>query len=74
MEIFEKLFLLIAGLFLPALALAQEPGQMGNGMMDGHMMMDGMGVMGIFMIIICILLVVLLVLAILALIKYLRQK
>lgn len=68
MKIFEKLFLLTVGLFLPALALGEGPAQMGDGMMNG------MGIMGLFMIIIWILLFVLLVLAILALIKYLRQK
>lgn len=73
MKCFEKLLMLIAAFFLPAMALAEGPGQMGNGMMDSHMM-PGMGGMGIFMVIICILLIILLVLAILALIKYLRKK
>ncbi|MBF24563.1 hypothetical protein LZF95_27100 [Algoriphagus sp. AGSA1] len=73
MKVFEKLFMLMAGLFLPLFALAEAPGRMGEGMMGGNMM-QGMGGMGIFMMIIMILLVVLLILAILALIKYLRNK
>ena len=73
MKSLEKLFVLMAGLFLPALVFAEGPGRMGDGMMDGQMM-PGMGGMGIFMMIICVLLIVLLVLAILALIKYLRKK
>lgn len=70
MEHFEKLFCLMAVLLLPAFVLAQQPGPMGDGMMDGHMMPG----MGIFMMVIGILLIVLLVLAILALIKYLWKK
>lgn len=73
MKVFEKLLMLMAGLFLSLFALADEPGRMGEGMMGGNMM-QGMGGMGIFMMIIMILLVVLLILAILALIKYLRNK
>ena len=65
--------MLMAGLFLPCFALADEAGRMGEGMMGGNMM-QGMGGMGIFMMIVMILLVVLLILAILALIKYLRNK
>lgn len=73
MKVFEKLFILMMGLFLPLSALADGPGRMGEGTMGGNMM-QGMGGMTIFMMIIMILLVVLLVLAILALIKYLRSK
>jgi uncharacterized membrane protein len=73
MKIFEKLFMSMAVFFQPLLALANEPGRMGEGMMGGQMM-HGMGGVGIFMMIIMILLVVLLILAILALIKYLRNK
>lgn len=70
MKIFEKLFILMAGLFLPIFALADGPGRMGDGMMGGDMMLG----MGIFMMVIWLLLIALLVLAILALIKYLRSK
>ncbi|MDF0749720.1 hypothetical protein NLU14_05710 [Marinobacter sp. 71-i] len=73
MKVFERLTILMAGLFLPLFALADEPGRIGEGMMGGNMM-QGMGGMGIFMMIIMILLVVLLILAILALIKYLKNK
>lgn len=69
--IFEKLFFLIAGLFMPALVLAQEPGHTAVGITDGHMM-SSTG--GLFMWVIWILLTVLLVVAIMALIKYLRDK
>ena len=69
MNFFEKLFILMAGLFLSGVVLAQEPGRMG-GMMDGDMMSG----MGIFMLFFWLLLIVLLVLAIVALIKYLRKK
>ncbi|MBE95586.1 hypothetical protein [Marinobacter sp.] len=68
MKVFEKLFILMIGLVLPIFALAEGPGRMGEGMMQG------MGGMGIFMMVIMILLAVLLILAILALIKYLRNK
>ncbi len=73
MTVFEKLIMLMAGLFQPLFAIADEPGRMGEGMMGGNMM-QGMGGMGIFMMIIMILLVVLLILAILSLTKYLRNK
>ncbi|MBK1872627.1 hypothetical protein FE848_05270 [Marinobacter sp. 1-3A] len=70
MKIYEKLIILMTGIFLPLSALAYGPGRMGDGIMGGDMMMG----MGIFMMVVWLLLIVLLVLAILALIKYLRNK
>ncbi|OHY73515.1 hypothetical protein [Marinobacter sp. AC-23] len=70
MEVFEKLFILMMGLFLPLSALADGPGRMGDGMMGGDMILG----MGTFMMVIWLFLIALLVLAILALIKYLRKK
>jgi len=73
MKYFHNLFTLMLGLFFPVLALAQAPGHMGDGMMDGWMT-SGMGIMGVLMMLIWLLLIIVLVLAILALIKYLRSK
>ena len=73
MNVFEKLHMLMAGLFLPLFALADGPGRMGDGTW-GDNMMHGLGGTGLFMTVIMILLVVLLVLVILALIKYLRHQ
>lgn len=73
MKNFGKLFILMLGLFFTAFALAQAPGHMGYGMMDGWMA-SGMGIMGVLMMLIWVLLIAVLVLAILALIKYLRSK
>ena len=73
MKFFEKLYSLLAGLFLPPFALAEGPGRMGDGTW-GDSMMHGLGGLGIFMTVVMILLVVLLVLVILALIKYLRNQ
>ena len=68
MNFFVKLWILVAGICLPAFVLAHESGHIGGSMM-GTML--GMGIMGIF---IWTLVVVLLVLAILVCLKYLRNK
>lgn len=66
MSYFEKLLIMMAGVCLTSLVLADEPGgMMGGGMMSG---------MGFFMMVFWLFLIVLLVLAIAALIKYLRKK
>lgn len=70
MNFFVKLWILVAGICLPAFVLAHESGHIGGSMMGGHTML-GMGIMGIF---IWTLVVVLLVLAILVCLKYLRNK